>query len=229
MTNEDILHKGLDIKHAMNIEGNIENGFPFHPDGDIDVAPVMEPRQAWIKTFVKRLGSGTVTIVIYTEKKAYKPGEGIQVIVEAINRSTCSLMLKYILQRTQSRISPGKRITAVCPIAEKDAKHVRAYSRKMMLDVITVPRGSPPTISMGSPIELHYELKVCVDMTGSNSAYLSWPIVVRPSSLHSAKRHQQSLKALTLRDVLHPNPNQQMQRPRKRPRKANSIDSPPRF
>ncbi|XP_061134955.1 uncharacterized protein LOC133154342 isoform X2 [Syngnathus typhle] len=221
--------KGLDIKHAMNIEGNIENGLSFHPDGDIDVALVMEPRHACMKTFVKRLASGTVTIVIYTEKKAYKPGEGIQVIVEAINRSTCSLMLKYILQRKQSRISPGKRITGVCPIAEKVAKRVRAYSRRMMLDVITIPRGSPPTISMGSPIELHYELKVCVDMTGSNSAYLSWPIVVHPSSLHSAKRHQQSLNALTLGDVLHPIPNQQKPRPGKPPRKANSIDSPPRF
>nr|XP_049619813.1 uncharacterized protein LOC125994514 [Syngnathus scovelli] len=203
----------------MNIEGNIENRLSFHPDGDIDVAPVMEH----MKTFVKRLGSGTVTFFIYTEKKAYKPGEGVQVIVEAINRSTCSLMLKYILQRKQSRISPGTRITAVCPIAVKYAKRVRAYSRKTMLDVITIPRGSPPTISMGSPIELHYELKVCVQMTGSNSAYLRVPIVVLPSSLHSAKRHQQSLNALTPGDV-HPNPNQQMQRPRERPRKAKSMD-----
>ncbi|XP_037115869.1 uncharacterized protein LOC119127812 [Syngnathus acus] len=213
----------------MNMEGIVENGFPFHPKSDIDVAPVMEPRHAWMKTFVKRLGSGTVTIVIYTEKKAYKPGEGIQVIVQAVNRSTYSLMLKYILQRKQSRISPGKRITGVCPIAEKDAKRVRAYSRKTMLDVITVPRGSPPTISMDSPIELHYELKVCVDMTGSNSADLRLLIVVLPSSLHSAKRHQQSLNALTLGDVLHPIPNQQKPRPGKRPRKANSMDQPPRF
>ncbi|XP_019722571.1 uncharacterized protein LOC109514160 isoform X1 [Hippocampus comes] len=226
MTKEDFFVQDPDFKHPMNMEGIVQQGVPLHPHEDVDIAPFMEPQHTWIKTLVKCLGSGTVTFVVSTESKFYKPGEGIQVVVDIINQSPCSVTLKYILYRKQSRISPGRRITGVFPIVRKKAKPLRPHSKGTVRDVITIPRGIPPTISMGSPVELQYILKICLGMTGSSSTYLSMPIVVLPTSLHSIKQHQKLLKALTLGDTLYPNPNQQIRSGGNPPRKPRSMDTP---
>ncbi|XP_019722572.1 uncharacterized protein LOC109514160 isoform X2 [Hippocampus comes] len=161
-----------------------------------------------------------------TSSTSWSIGEGIQVVVDIINQSPCSVTLKYILYRKQSRISPGRRITGVFPIVRKKAKPLRPHSKGTVRDVITIPRGIPPTISMGSPVELQYILKICLGMTGSSSTYLSMPIVVLPTSLHSIKQHQKLLKALTLGDTLYPNPNQQIRSGGNPPRKPRSMDTP---
>ncbi|XP_077379145.1 arrestin domain-containing protein 3-like isoform X2 [Festucalex cinctus] len=211
----------------MNFEGIVENGFKYHPKEDI--ATLKEPQHAWLKKQVKRSGSGTVTIVVCTEKKAYKPGEGIQVKIEINNQSTCSVTLKYILYREQSRISPGQMIIGTFPIAKKNARPVRAHSKETIITVMTIPRGIPPTISTGSPIQLQYKLKVCLGMTGSNSAYIRLPIFVLPNSLYSAKQLQQQLNALTFGDVLYPKPNPERRKAGKRPPKPRSMDTPPHY
>ncbi|XP_057686874.1 uncharacterized protein LOC130912823 [Corythoichthys intestinalis] len=153
-------------------------------------------------------------------------GEGLQVTVQINNRSTFAVMVNYILQREQSRICPNGKTTGVFPLLKMNAKPVRSHSKETITKVITIPRGIPPTISFGSPIGILYKLKVCLDISGSSFMYLQMPIIVLSNSRYSGKQQHQQQLLDDLICVVAEYPNQQSQRPGKRPPKPRSIDVP---
>ncbi|XP_061673416.1 arrestin domain-containing protein 2-like [Syngnathoides biaculeatus] len=217
------------MKQPMNLERTAEADFTSYPKEGMKIALLTEPRYAWKQTRVKVFGSGSVRMDLFTDKLAYKPGEGLQVRVKVNNQSARAVTPKYILYRTQSRIFPGGRTTGSFPILERNGKPVQVHRKETTTTVIPIPRGIPPTISIESPIEIQYNLKVCLNTSGSSVTYFTLPILVLPDSIHSAKRQQQLLEALTLEVAVHPNPKQQIPKAGKRSQKARSMDIPPHY
>ncbi|XP_061624000.1 uncharacterized protein LOC133475321 isoform X2 [Phyllopteryx taeniolatus] len=154
------MNQAPDMKQPMTLEGMFETDITLYPKEGMTIAPLTEPQHAQIQKHVKRFGSGSVTMDVFTDKMAYKPGEGLQVRVKINNRSACAVTPKYILYRKQSRIFPGGRTIGVFPILKRNAKPVHAHSNETMTTVITIPRGIPPTISIESHIEIQYNLKM---------------------------------------------------------------------
>ncbi|XP_077457473.1 arrestin domain-containing protein 3-like [Stigmatopora argus] len=202
-----------------------------YPKQDIVIHSLQGAQHAQIQKNVERFGSGSVKMDVYIDKMACKPGEGLQVTVEINNQSTSSVALKYILYRIQSRISPTNSTVVIFPLLEINAKAVHSQSKDNITKLITIPRGTPPSISSNSPVEILYALKVCLDICGSSFLYLHLPIFILPDSLYYVKRqHQQQLLDASKSVVAeYSKPNQQTQRAGKRPTKPRSIDNPPNY
>ncbi|XP_054630071.1 arrestin domain-containing protein 2-like [Dunckerocampus dactyliophorus] len=199
------------LKQPMKRERTVETYFIFFPKESMDIPPPMEPQYVHIQK--KVLGSGTVTMDVYTQRMSYKPGEALQVTAEINNKSSHSVKPTYVLYWKQNWAFPGQRIIYVFPILEKKAKPVAAHSRKTVTKVITIPRGIPPSISIRPELNNEYILKVSLDMMGTNVTKVKLPLFVLSDSI--ASQQQQSLNALDL--AFHG------EQPKK---KSRSIDNP---
>ncbi|XP_014189225.1 arrestin domain-containing protein 3 isoform X2 [Haplochromis burtoni] len=139
-----IVHK-VKAELTQSITRKTKAHFTFVSKADMGIPGLLEPQYTCKDKSV--LGSGKVSVDVYTTQMGYMQGEALVVTVEINNNSSRTVKPKFILYQKHSFFAQGHRTVYTHDILKDKAEAVEASSgRKTVTKVITIPGDLPPSI-----------------------------------------------------------------------------------
>ncbi|KAM9858638.1 uncharacterized protein ACBR49_020624 [Aulostomus maculatus] len=146
------------------------------------IPDVMTPQHESKEKKMRLFNSGTVSMEVNIEKTGFFQGEGIKVFATVQNHSSREIKPKYHMYSKQSFFAAGKRNVLTRFLLKEVGNPIPASSEEKVMQVITIPPDTEPSIFNCSNIKLEYRLKFYLDVKFARDPEVKFDIIILPAS-----------------------------------------------
>lgn len=132
--------------------------------------------------------SGSISMTVSTEKKAFHPGETVKIICDIDNASSQTITPEVKLQQKQVFYTQNKvhSKTFFKTLVSKTGQPISAHTSDVHVEImVTVPLLSVPSISNCSILEVEYPIKVSLKVRPCSELTVLVPIVLCDASVNA--------------------------------------------
>ncbi|TSM85940.1 Arrestin domain-containing protein 3 [Bagarius yarrelli] len=169
------------LSRSWKIPQTTTKEFTFVSNVFENAADLMSPLSGSVDKKMKLFTSGSVVVTASTDKKGYMSGERIKVETHIENSSSRALKLKFKLEQKQTFFAQSKKKYSSKVIFKALEDPIPSRSKKTFTSRLRIPSNLDLTIPNCNIINVHYILKVYLDVPYAKDPEILLPLVIIPT------------------------------------------------
>ncbi|KAI1904486.1 hypothetical protein AGOR_G00006130 [Albula goreensis] len=169
------------LSRAVRMKSKAKAEFTFLPK-DVKIGPeLMSPQFASKEKSMKLFTYGNVYMNISTEKMGYLQGEDIRVTAVIENKSSRTVVPKFVLYQKQSFFARGKRKLSINPILKQEGDPINSSVHQTVTKTLKMPVNLSMSILTFPILKVEYRLKVYLDIPMAKDLEVKLPLIILPA------------------------------------------------